>query len=153
MNCAGWSVGSVVGVGAVALTQDKSCYRAGGANASRKRGIVMLRDKYVLPVVKDEADLLKKLVSDELDRRCQAIDDIIQRVYDVVPAKHTEKAIAEVKVAILELVHSPLADLERKLACVEVEPEVEPEPEPEVKPEPEVEPEPEPGKEPGKSKA
>ncbi|MBA7667897.1 hypothetical protein ES703_75998 [subsurface metagenome] len=117
------------------------------------RSVVMLRDKYVLPVVKDEADLLKKLVSDELDRRCQAIDDIIQRGYDVVPAKHTEKAIAEVKVAILELVRSPLADLERKLACVEVEPEPEPEPEPAV--EPEVEPEvvPEPGKEPAKAKA
>ncbi len=119
----------------------------------RKVVVLMLRDKYVLPVVKDEADLLKKLVDEELDRRCQAIDDIIQRVYEVVPAKHTEKAIAEVKVAVLELVRSPLADLERKLACVEVEPEVEPEPEPEPKPEPEVEPEPEPGKEPGKSKA
>ena len=86
----------------------------------------MLRDKYVLPVVKDEADLLSKLVQDELDRRCLAIDEIIQRVYDVVPAKHTEKAIAEVKTAILELVRSPLADLERKLACVEPEPEEKP---------------------------
>ncbi|MBA7580028.1 hypothetical protein ES708_21914 [subsurface metagenome] len=113
----------------------------------------MLLDKYVLPVVRNEADLLKRLVDGELGRRCVAIDDIIVRVYDVVPAKHTEKAIAEIKVAILELVRSPLADLERKLACVEVEPEPEPEPEPEVKPEPEPEVKPEPEPEPGKSKA
>lgn len=95
--------------------------------SDRKRGILMEREKMVLRVVDTEAELLKKLVSEELDRRCEAIDDIIQRVYDVVPAKHTEKAIAEVKTAILELVRSPLADLERKLACVEVEPEVKPE--------------------------
>ncbi|MBA7577942.1 hypothetical protein ES708_19798 [subsurface metagenome] len=121
---------------------------------SDEEGVVlMLRDKYVLPVVKDEWDLLKKLVDDELDRRCVAIDDIIVKVYAVVPARHEEKAIAEVKVAILELVRSPLADLERKLEARAVEPEEEPEPEPEVKPEPEVEVEPEPEPEPGKSKA
>ena len=113
----------------------------------------MLRDKYVLPVVKNEADLLKKLVDEELDRRCAAIDDIIVRAYDVVPAKHTQEAISEVKVAILVLVRSPLAEVERKLACVEVEPEPEPEPEPEVKPEPEVEVKPEPEAKPAKAKA
>ncbi len=86
----------------------------------------MKRKRMVLPVVDLEADLLSKLVLDELDRRCVAIDEIIQRVYDVTPAKHTEKAIAEVKVAVLELVRSPLADLERKLACVEPEPEEKP---------------------------
>ncbi len=107
----------------------------------------------ILALVKGEVDLLAKLVSEELDRECQEIDGIIQRAYDVAPPKHTEKAIAEVKVAILELVRSPLADLERKLACVEVEPEPEPEPEPEVKPEPEPEVEPKPEKEPVKGKA
>ncbi|GAI76245.1 unnamed protein product, partial [marine sediment metagenome] len=127
--------------------------QTGYVNASRKGGIVMLRDKYVLPVVRGEADLLRRLVSEELDRMCQAVDEIIQRVYEVVPMKHTEEAIAEVKAAVLELVRSPLADLEKKLACVEVEPEPEPEPEPEIKPgpEPEIKPEPEP--EPAKPKA
>ncbi len=106
-----------------------------------------------LAVELDEAGLLSKLVLDELDRRCVAVDDIIQRVYDVVPAKHTDKAIAEIKTAILLLVRSNLADLERKLACLEPEPE--PEPVAEVKPEEEAPPaeEPKPGKEPGKSKA
>ncbi len=99
----------------------------------------MKRDERVLPVVSGEVDLLSKLVLDELDRRCVAIDEIIQRVYDVTPAKHTEKAIAEVKIAVMELVRSSLADLERKLACVEPEPEVEPEEV--VKPEEVVEPE------------
>lgn len=106
-----------------------------------------------IPVTDMEEALLKKLVNDELDRRCQAIDDIIQRVYDIVPAKHTDKAIAEVKAAILELVRSPLADLERKLACVQVEPEEAPveEVKPEEEAAPAVEPAPEP--EPRKSKA
>jgi len=109
--------------------------------------------RLVLRVVETEAELLSALVDDELDRRVAAIDDIIVRAYDVVPAKHTQEAISEVKVAILVLVRSPLAILEGKLACVEVEPEPEPEPEPEVEPEPEPEVKPEPGKEPGKSKA
>ncbi|GAI59589.1 unnamed protein product [marine sediment metagenome] len=113
----------------------------------------MERKKMVLQVVEPEAELLSKLVDEELDRRCQVIDNIIQRVYDVLPPKHTEKAIAEVKVAVLELVRSPLADLERKLACVGVEPEKEPEPEPDVKPEPGVEAKPEPEPEPPSSRA
>lgn len=109
--------------------------------------------KVAIEVTDVEEELLAKLVDEELFRRCQAIDDIIQRVYDVVPAKHTEKAIAEVKAAILELVRSPLADLERKLEWVEVEKWPEEMLEPEVEPEPEPEPEKEPEKEPGKSKA
>lgn len=99
------------------------------------------------------ADLLKKLVTEELDRQVATIDDIILRAYDVYPAKHTEKAIAEVKSAILVLVRSPLSDLERKLACVLVKPEPVVKPEPEVSPVIEPEVVPEPGKEPGKSKA
>ncbi len=98
----------------------------------------MPRDQFVLAVLKGEADLLTKLVSDQLDRRCEAIDDIIQRVFNVMPSMHTEQAVAEVKVAVLELVRSSLADLERKLACVGVEPEGEVKPEPEVEPEPEA---------------
>ncbi|MBA7546963.1 hypothetical protein ES705_39365 [subsurface metagenome] len=73
----------------------------------------MLRDKYIFPVVKGERDLLKKLVREEIDRRCIDIDETIMRAYAVVPAKHTIEAIDEVKVAILVLVHSPLADLEK----------------------------------------
>ena len=101
----------------------------------------------------EEAELLSRLVDAELDRRVAVIDDTIQRVYDVVPAKHTDKAIAEVKAAILVLVHSDLAALERKLACVEVEPEEEPVEE--VKPEEEAPPaeEPELEAKPAKSKA
>jgi hypothetical protein len=95
--------------------------------------------RIVLPVVSVEVDLLRELVQAELDRSCAVIDDIIVRAYDVVPAKHTDKAIAEIKTAILALVRSPLADLERKLACVEVKPEAEPEPEPEAETEAEAE--------------
>ncbi len=113
--------------------------------SSRKAGIVMVMEHLAKAVELGYVPLLKKLVSEELDRKSQAIDDTILRVYDVVPAKHTDKAIAEVSAAVLNLVMSPLADLARSLACVEVEPEKEPEPEPapEVKPEPEPEPAPE----------
>jgi len=101
----------------------------------------------------EEVDLIRKLVDVELALRCQAIDDVIQRVYQVEPARHTDKAITEVKAAILDLVRSPLADLEAMLACVEVEPGEEPVEE--VKPGEEAPPveKPEPGKEPAKSKA
>ncbi len=119
----------------------------------RKAVLVMERQRIPLRVEVEEVELLSRLVDAELDRRCQAIDDIIQRVYDIVPAKHTDKAIAEVKSAILVLVHSSLATLERKLAYDVVEPEEKPVEE--VKPEEEAPPaeEPVPGKEPGKSKA
>jgi len=120
--------------------------------SDRKGVILMDREMVKLAVELDEVDLLRKLVSGELDRRCQAVDDIIVRVYDVVPARHEAKATDEIKSAVLELVRSNLADLERKLACVEVKPEPEPEPEPEVKPEPEPEVKPEPVPEPAKSK-
>lgn len=106
-----------------------------------------------LALAGSEAKLLEGLVAAELDRRCAGIDEIIQQVYQVVPAKHTEQAISEIKVAVLELVRSPLADLERKLAAMEVEPGEEPEPEPEVKPGAEVKAEPDPATEPAKSKA
>ncbi|MBA7666085.1 hypothetical protein ES703_74162 [subsurface metagenome] len=112
-----------------------------------------MRVKVVLPMVGEEVELLSKLVLDELDRKCAVIDDTILRVYDVLPAKHTDTAIAVIKSDILELVRSPLADLERKLACVEVKPEEEPAEEPAETPEPEPEETPEPGKEPAKSKA
>jgi len=109
--------------------------------------------KMVLPVTDTEAELLSALVDGELNRICAAIDDTIVRAYDVVPAKHTEKAIAEIKKAILGLVRSPLAELERKLAICEPEPEPEVKPEPEPEPEVKPEPEPEPEKEPAKAKA
>ena len=118
------------------------------------KGVIVVNFKVASLMIEiGEVDLLKKLVDDELNRRCQGIDDVVQRVYSIDPSRHTEKAIAEVKVAVLELVRSPLAELERKLACIGVEPNREPEPEPEVKLEPGVEPELEPGKEPAKSKA
>lgn len=113
----------------------------------------MSDERMVIRVHAEEVDLLGALVNSELDRRVAAIDDIIVRAYDVIPAKHTQEAISEVKVAILVLVRSPLAEVERKLSCVEVEPEPEPEPEPEVKPEPEVEVKPEPEAKPAKAKA
>lgn len=110
-------------------------------------------EKVVLRVTETEEGVLAALVDNELDRRIEGIDSLIQQVYDVVPAKHTEPAIAQVRAAILSLVRSPLADLERKLACAEVEPE--PEPAAEVKPEVEAPPaeEPKPEEAPGKSKA
>ena len=94
--------------------------------------------KSMVGVIKSEVELLKRLVAAELDRQCADIDELIQRVYEVVPAKHTEQAIVEVKAAVLELVKSPLADLERKLAAIEVEPEEKPAEE--VKPEEEAAP-------------
>ncbi|MBA7542000.1 hypothetical protein ES705_34316 [subsurface metagenome] len=119
----------------------------------RKVVRVMERERMAIRVFAEEVDLLKKLVSDELDRWIVVIDDIVVRVYDVIPAKHTQEAIDEVKAAVLELVRSPLADLEARLACVEVELKAEAEAEAEKEPEPEVKPEPEPEVKPGKSKA
>jgi outer membrane biosynthesis protein TonB len=113
----------------------------------------MCPDSNGLKVEVEEVELLSRLVDAELNRRVAAIDELILRVYSVQPARHTEEAIAEVKAAILVLVHSDLAALERKLACVEPKLEPEPEPEPEVKPEPEPEVKPEPEPKPGKSKA
>ncbi len=113
----------------------------------------MKSENVAIQVTEEEEELLAKLVDDELDRRVVAIDDVIQRAYDVVPAKHTGKAIAEVRAAILELVRSPMAALEAKLEWVEVKPGKEPVevllPEEEAA----LAEEPEPGKEPGKSKA
>jgi hypothetical protein len=113
----------------------------------------MSSDRKAIKVEVEEVELLSRLVDAEIERRCEAIDAIIQHEYDVVPAKHTPEAIAAVKSAILVLVHSDLAALERKLACVEVEPEEEPEPmhEPEEEVAPAEEPKPEP--KPVKSKA
>lgn len=62
-----------------------------------------------------EGDLLKRLVKAELDRKCQAIDDIVVQGYGEYIGKHGESNQEAVKVAVLELGRSPLADLERKL--------------------------------------
>ncbi|MBA7569200.1 hypothetical protein ES708_10938 [subsurface metagenome] len=98
----------------------------------------MVRDSFVFAVAKAEADQLSKLVSDELDRRCLATDDIIQRALNVMSAMHTETAVADVKVAILQLVRASLADLERTLARVGLEPEADVKPEPKVEPHPDI---------------
>ncbi len=82
--------------------------------------------KMVLPVVNLEVDLLSKLVLDELDRRCAAIDDIVVQGYGEYIGKRAEGNQEALKAGVLELVRSPLADLERKLACVEPEPEEKP---------------------------
>jgi len=74
---------------------------------ARKGEIIVDAKRLILRVVDTEAELLKKLVAAELDRRCAGIDDIILRVYDVVPAKHTEKAIAEIKACLLYTSPSP----------------------------------------------
>ncbi len=113
----------------------------------------MFRDKYVLPMVSGEADLLRKLVDEEFARQLKAIDDIVAAGYGEFIGKRAESNAEAVKAAIVDLIMSPLADLKRKLACVDVAPEPEPEPEPEVKPEPEVEVKPEPEAKPAKSKA
>lgn len=117
----------MVGVPLVAPTQGKSCYCAGGVNASRKGVIVVGTEEMVLAVVSGDVELLKKLVSEELDRRCVAIDDIIVRGYGEFIGKRAESNQAAVKAAVLELVRSPLADLERKLEALPIEPEVKPE--------------------------
>lgn len=119
--------------------------------SSRKAVLVMERKTNLALLAVNVRSLVKELVAAELERKCLVIDDTINRVYQVVPAKHTEEAIAEVKAVIMELVHSDLATLARELEKPEVELEVKPEPEPEVKPEPEVEVKPEPGKEQSKS--
>ena len=69
----------------------------------------------MLEVAKGDVELLRKLVSDELDRRCAAIDDLIVAQYQVRSDRHIETAIAAVKLVVMELVRSPLAGLERKL--------------------------------------
>ncbi|MBA7673432.1 hypothetical protein ES703_81629 [subsurface metagenome] len=106
-----------------------------------------------LAVELDQVELLKRLVDAEIERRCQAIEDIVAAGYGDYIGKRAESNAEAVKSAILVLVHSDLAALERMLACVEVKPEEEPVEE--VKPEEEAPPaeEPEPGKKPGKSKA
>ncbi|MBA7577936.1 hypothetical protein ES708_19792 [subsurface metagenome] len=113
----------------------------------------MKAENKAIQVTDVEVDLLRELVQAELARSCAVIDDIVAAGYGEFIGKRAESNAEAVKVAVLALVRSPLADLERKLACVEVKPEPEPEPEPEVKPEPEPEVKPEPGKEQGKSKA
>jgi len=138
----------VVGVGAVALTQGKSCYCAGGLNASIKGVFVVDNKAMMLAVESGDIATLKKLVNEELDRRCQAIDDIIVQGYGEYIGKRAEGNREAVKTVVLELVRSPLAILELKLEALEVKVEVKPKPEPEAKPEPgveeEVKPEPEP---------
>lgn len=66
---------------------------------------------------KGGVELLRKLVSEELDRRCAAIDDIVVAGYGSFIGKRSETNQAAVKVAVLEFVRSPLADLERKLGA------------------------------------
>lgn len=106
-----------------------------------------------LAVELGQVKLLKKLVSEQLDRRCAAIDDIVATGYGEFIGKRAESNQEAVKAAILELVRGDLASLERSLAALAVEPEAEPEPEPEVKPEAEVKVEVKPEEKPGKTKA
>jgi len=107
----------------------------------------MERQERMWGVTPGGLDLLRQLVSQELDRRVAAIDDIVVAQYQVQPNRHTEEAIAALKVAVMALVRSPLADMERKLGVCEAEPAAEPvsdveaeaEVEAKVKPEPEPE--------------
>ena len=83
--------------------------------------------------------LLKRLVSEELDRRIAVLDDIVSGGYGDYIGKRAESNQEALKAAILELVRSPLASLERSLACIKVEPEPEPEEVPAVEAEAEAE--------------
>lgn len=66
-------------------------------------------------LAKGHVDLVRGLVASELDRRVAVIDDLIVAQYQVRPDRHTADATAALKVAVLDLVRSPLADLERRL--------------------------------------
>lgn len=105
----------------------KSCYRAGGVNASRKGVFVVMSEQMMLAVESGDVALLKKLVREELDRRCQAIDNIIAQGYGEYIGKRAEGNAEAVKTAVLELVRSPLAFLELKLEALEVKAPEEPE--------------------------
>jgi len=67
------------------------------------------------------AEVLRELVSAELERRVLAIDDIVVAAYQVRADKHEPAAIDKLRVAVLSLVRSPLADLERTLRADQVE--------------------------------
>lgn len=101
--------------------------------SSRKAVSVVESEITKLALELSRVPLLKKLVGDELDRRCQAIEDIVASGYGQHIGMRAEDNQAAVKAAVLELVRSPLADLERQLAALPVEPE--PEPVEAVKPE------------------
>jgi len=105
----------------------------------------MDNDRTMLEMLSGEVKLLTGLVRVELERRCAAIDDIVVAGYGQHIGVRADNNAEEVKVAILELARSPLADLERKLACVELEPKEEPAEE--VKPAEEEEPAEEPKQE------
>jgi hypothetical protein len=81
----------------------------------------MERGKITQAVACGGAEVLRELVSAELDRRVAAIDDIVVAAYQVRADKHELAAIDKLKVAVLALVRSPLADLERTLRADQVE--------------------------------
>lgn len=76
----------------------------------------------MLAIANGDIAVLRELVAAELARRVAAIDDIIMAQYRPSPSYHTEAAIAAISGAILSLVRSPLADLERKLGAEPVKP-------------------------------
>lgn len=59
--------------------------------------------------------LIKRLVSEELDRRLEAIDDTVAAGYGEFIGKRVDSNRADVKAAVLELALSPLANMARKL--------------------------------------
>lgn len=73
-------------------------------------------------LAKGTRDLLRELVAAELDRRVAAIDDIVVSGYGSFIGKRAEDNAAKLRAAIVELVLSPLADLERELAAEPVKP-------------------------------
>jgi len=83
-----------------------------------------LSDKIMQAVESGGGELLRQLVSAELERRILAIDDIVVAAYQVRAEKQSatrSAAIDKLRVAVLSLVRSPLADLERTLRAEQVE--------------------------------
>ena len=98
-----------------------------GVTLDRKGVDLMANEAMTLAVAMGDVALLKKLVSEELDRRCAAIDNIVVQGYGEYIGKRAEGNQEAVKVAVLDLVRSPLALLELKIEALPVEPEPEPE--------------------------
>lgn len=83
-------------------------------------------ERRMLEVAKGDVELLRSLVAGELDRRMTAIDDIVVAGYGSFIGKRAETNRDAVKVAVMELVRSPLADMERKLGAESVKVEEKP---------------------------
>lgn len=92
----------------------------------RKGEKPMVCEVKTMHMSEEEVALVKKLVADELTQRLSGIEDSIVAEMGTYSSKWTEDSRAATRVAIVELVRSPLAYLERKLGIVPVEPAASP---------------------------